>query len=220
VSCCFSFCGGFIRICLCSIFRGNGFASQFCYVGYCVVGLVNLILAETFNLPAIPSGVSLYCYSLECVWIWLHCMTTVTDITRDWCYKTCVIFHASRTENYLVNTKTGSITKACIMRKQTVKDHDNILYAIHLKNSKKFWLTLPSHNASLATPQSAMLTTWLSLLFPFGFGTLFLHYLHNNVFWHCDWRLQKLLILCQKTRTARQILYVGHPVVRPQPQQQ
>jgi len=46
VSCCFSFCGGFIRICLCSIFRGNGFASQFCYVGYCVVGLVNLILAD------------------------------------------------------------------------------------------------------------------------------------------------------------------------------
>ena len=45
----------------------------------------------------------------------------------------------------------------------------------------------------------------------------FLHYLHNNVFWHCDRSLQKLLILCQKTRTARQSLYVGHPVVWPQP---
>jgi len=36
------------------------------------------------------------------------------------------------------------------------------------KIAKKFWLTLPSQNASLAILQSAMLTTWLSLLFPFG----------------------------------------------------
>ena len=40
--------------------------------------------------------------------IWKTCdlnvtnITIVTNITRDWCYKTCAIFHASRTENYLV----------------------------------------------------------------------------------------------------------------------
>ena len=57
------------------------------------------------------------------------------------------------------------------MRKQTITVRDNILYAIHLKNSKKSLTDVTfseSQNASLATLQSAMLTTWLSLLFAFG----------------------------------------------------